>query len=183
VSGYREAAEALMRCRESLVTARSEWRWTLEHAHAPRMILRDTLTYGILVSRSLEPEQLQSAQRRRIELGIALGNALRGDGHRALPQAVVRTDFCRARRPRRFCARWANFHRSGSVKSMCRACCWLYLGSAAECECTAFRIVDRSSGVLRFICPTQLPQRTDTPQQQGRHSNEQFRTPAVRWSG
>jgi len=92
VSGYREAAEALMRCRESLVTARSEWRWTLEHAHAPRIILRDTLAYGIFLSRSLEPEQLQSAQRRRIELGIALGNALRGDGHRALPQAVVRTE-------------------------------------------------------------------------------------------
>lgn len=88
VSGYREAATALMRCRDSLVSPRSAWRLTLEHAHAPRMVLRDTLTYGILLSRSLRPEQLRSAQHRR----IALRSALQGHGPRALPEAVLRTE-------------------------------------------------------------------------------------------
>jgi lantibiotic modifying enzyme len=88
-SGYREAATALMRCRGSLTSPRSAWRWTLERAHAPRIVLRDTLTYGILLSRSLEAEQLQSAQHRR----IALRAALRCLSHRSLPEAVLRTEL------------------------------------------------------------------------------------------
>ncbi|MGA8041959.1 MAG: DUF4135 domain-containing protein [Terracidiphilus sp.] len=88
VSGYREAAHALLRCRESLVAPGSAWRWTLEHQHAPRIILRDTLSYNILLSRSLQPNQLECAQRRRTELR----SALRGHGHRALPLAVLRME-------------------------------------------------------------------------------------------
>lgn len=89
VSGYREAAMALMRCRESLVSPRSRWRSTLEHSHAPRVVLRDTLEYGLLLSRSLRPEQLQSAQRRH----TALESALRASARRALPAAVLRTEL------------------------------------------------------------------------------------------
>ncbi len=88
VSGYREAATALMRCRESLVSPGSEWRWTLEYRHAPRMILRDTLTYGILLSRSLQPKQLQFAQRRQ----AMLQSALRDLGNPTFPKAILRTE-------------------------------------------------------------------------------------------
>ena len=88
VSGYREAASALMRCRESLISAGSEWRRTLEHQHAPRIILRDTLTYSILISRSLQPKQLQHAKHR----AAALRNALRYFGPGDFPHAILRTE-------------------------------------------------------------------------------------------
>lgn len=88
VSGYREGAEALMRCRERFLAQDSEWRWTLENQHAPRIILRDTLSYSILLSRSLQPKPLQSAERRR----AALWNALQVLGHRPLPQVILQTE-------------------------------------------------------------------------------------------
>jgi lantibiotic modifying enzyme len=88
VSGYREAADALIRCRESLLAPVSPWRWTLERLHAPRIILRDTLTYGLLLSESLAPELLQTLQRRR----IALRKALRRRDHGTTPDAVVRAE-------------------------------------------------------------------------------------------
>lgn len=88
VGGYREAATALMRCRESLTASSSEWRRTLEHLHAPRIILRNTLTYGILLSRSLQPKQLQFAQRRQYELR----NALQESCTQTFPNAVLRTE-------------------------------------------------------------------------------------------
>jgi lantibiotic modifying enzyme len=88
VDGYREAADGLMRCRESLVSPGAAWRWTLEHAHAPRILLRSTLTYGLLLSRSLQREGLRSMQHRR----IALRTALRGAGQPDLPDAVLRTE-------------------------------------------------------------------------------------------
>lgn len=69
--GYREAAEALMRCRDDLTAPGSAWRQTLEQ-HAPRIVLRDTLTCGVLISQSLAPEPLGSAHRRRIFLDAAL---------------------------------------------------------------------------------------------------------------
>ncbi len=89
VSGYREAADALMRCRESLVSPESPWRRTLEQIHAPRIILRDTLTYGLLLSESLHPDQLPSVHRRR----SVLRNALRGRSRGALPEAVLRAEL------------------------------------------------------------------------------------------
>ena len=88
VNGYREAAHALMCCRESLVAPGSAWRWTLEHRHAPRIILRDTLSYGILLSRSLQPNQLACAELRR----TALRSALQARSFQTLPQAVLRTE-------------------------------------------------------------------------------------------
>lgn len=89
VSGYREAADALMRCRESLLAPQSPWRSALECLHAPRIILRDTLSYGLLLSQSLAPEHLQSAQRRR----IAVRNALRLGSGPEIPDAVLRTEL------------------------------------------------------------------------------------------
>lgn len=84
VSGYREAGEALLRCRESLTASRSPWRQILE-GHAPRIVVRDTLAYGLLVSQSLHPELLRSAHRRR----IALQGALRS----TLPAALRRAEL------------------------------------------------------------------------------------------
>lgn len=89
VSGYREAADALMRCRESLVSPGSAWRRMLEQIHAPRIILRDTLTYGLLLSESLHPDQLQSLQRRRSVLRNTLQERSRG----AVPEAVLRAEL------------------------------------------------------------------------------------------
>ena len=88
VSGYREAAHALIRCRESLVAPGSAWRWALEHQHDPRIILRDTLSYGILISRSLQPKQLQGAQRRE----AILRGALRDRSYPTFPQAILRAE-------------------------------------------------------------------------------------------
>lgn len=89
VSGYREAAQALLRCRDSLVSPGSPWRSMLEHAHAPRIILRDTLTYGLLLSESLHPQHLRSACHRR----IVLLEALRRRSGGALPHAILRAEL------------------------------------------------------------------------------------------
>jgi lantibiotic modifying enzyme len=88
VDGYREAAAALVRCRDALASPASEWRWTLEHLHAPRIVLRDTLTYGLLLSESLAPDQLQSVQHRRCALRRALGSR----SPDTFPEAVLRTE-------------------------------------------------------------------------------------------
>ncbi|HTV82246.1 MAG TPA: DUF4135 domain-containing protein [Acidobacteriaceae bacterium] len=88
VDGYREAAAALLRCRDTLASPASEWRRTLEHLHAPRIVLRDTLTYGLLLSESLAPDQLQSVRHRR----CALHRALRSRSQDTLPEAVLRTE-------------------------------------------------------------------------------------------
>ena len=88
VSGYREATAALMRCRDSLLSPQSAWRFTLEHRHAPRIVLRDTLVYGLLASASLRPELLHSAEHRR----TAVQRALRSLDQHALPKAIVRTE-------------------------------------------------------------------------------------------
>jgi lantibiotic modifying enzyme len=88
VSGYREAATALMRCRESLLAPGSAWLWMLEQQHAPRIILRDTLTYSILLSRSLQAILLQRAQLRK----TTIESALRGLISRVLPQAILQTE-------------------------------------------------------------------------------------------
>ncbi len=88
LEGYREAAHALMRCRETLVAPRTAWRWTLESQHAPRIILRNTLSYGILLSRSLQATSLRSTPFRMARLR----SALREPGRRAVPKAILRTE-------------------------------------------------------------------------------------------
>ncbi len=89
VGGYREAALALMRCRDGLLSPGSPWRRTLEDVHAPRVILRDTLAYGLLLSESLQPGHLQSPRRRRTVLRKALEDGISG----TLPQAVLRSEL------------------------------------------------------------------------------------------
>lgn len=86
--GYREAAHALMRCREALVAPQTAWRWALERQHAPRIILRDTLSYGILLSRSLQATSLRSAQFR----WACMRSTMREPGRIAVPKAVLRTE-------------------------------------------------------------------------------------------
>ena len=87
VSGYREAASALMRCRETLLTPGSAWLSVL-NVHAPRIVLRDTLTYGLLLSRSLQPDALRSARRR----ATLVRDALQEAGTARLPASVLRTE-------------------------------------------------------------------------------------------
>jgi lantibiotic modifying enzyme len=65
LSGYRHAANLLLRARETLIRSGTQWLAVLEKVHAPRIVVRDTLTYGILLSQSLEPQYLRSRHRRR----------------------------------------------------------------------------------------------------------------------
>ncbi|MBW4025974.1 MAG: DUF4135 domain-containing protein [Acidobacteria bacterium] len=78
LSGYRHAAELLIRLRKTLISRGTKWRDVLENIHAPRMVVRDTLSYGLLLSRSLEPRHLRSWHRRRnaIVTGLAAGSAV-----------------------------------------------------------------------------------------------------------
>lgn len=89
MSGYREAAEALLRCREMLTSSGSPWRRTLEQLHAPRIILRDTLTYSLLLSESLEARHLCSNRHRR----NALLHALQSGSVQTLPASILRAEL------------------------------------------------------------------------------------------
>ncbi len=89
LNGYRHAAELLIRARTTLLTPGSQWRSVLENRHAPRIVLRDTLTYGCLLSRSLEPQNLRSFYRRR----NAIVAQLQSHNSRNLPPAVLRAEL------------------------------------------------------------------------------------------
>ncbi len=89
LSGYRHAAELLIRARKPLLAPDSQWRAVLEKLHAPRIVIRDTLTYGLLLSRSLEPQFLRSCYRRR----TVLLAELQPHSGRNLPAAVVRAEL------------------------------------------------------------------------------------------
>jgi lantibiotic modifying enzyme len=86
--GYRHAAEALLATRKSLLAPDSVWRAVLQTAHAPRAVLRETLTFGLLLSQSLEPASLRSMHRRRTSL---LG-ALRAKSEGRFPAALLRAE-------------------------------------------------------------------------------------------
>lgn len=88
LSGYRHAAELLIRARTTLLAPGSQWRSVLEKLHAPRFVVRDTLTYGLLRSRSLEPQYLRSSYRRR---NTILAELQSHSGHN-LPAAVLRAE-------------------------------------------------------------------------------------------
>jgi hypothetical protein len=74
-NGHRSAAadvERISSCRgtpdggrETLIGPGARWRAVLEKAHAPRMVVRDTRSYGLLLGRSLGPRYLHSWYRRR----------------------------------------------------------------------------------------------------------------------
>jgi lantibiotic modifying enzyme len=87
LDGYRDAAEALMDARSALLTSQAPWRRVLERAHAPRVLVRDTVTYGRLLSRSLLPRHLHSASRRRSALLSELN-----DQTPAVPAALLRME-------------------------------------------------------------------------------------------
>ncbi|HEY5255931.1 MAG TPA: DUF4135 domain-containing protein [Acidobacteriaceae bacterium] len=89
LSGYRHAAELLIRARKTLLAPGSQWRAVLEKHHAPRIVLRDTLAYGCLLSQSLEPQNLRSFYRRRNRI---LAEVQSGAGC-ALRPAVVRAEL------------------------------------------------------------------------------------------
>jgi lantibiotic modifying enzyme len=89
LDGYRHAADLLIRARKTLLAPGSQWRSVLENHHAPRIVLRDTLTYGLLLSRSLEPQYLASANRRRNAILAELQSSASGP----LPSAAVRAEL------------------------------------------------------------------------------------------
>lgn len=89
LDGYREAAGLLVRVRGELTDLGSKWRYVLEHAHAPRIVVRDTLTYGLLLSQSLRPSGLGGGYCRRITLLRALQEE-RPDG---CPASVLRAEL------------------------------------------------------------------------------------------
>jgi lantibiotic modifying enzyme len=88
LSGYRHAAELLLSGRETLIGPGARWRAVLEKVHAPRMVIRDTLTYGILLSGSLAPRYLHSWYRRR----SAILSGLHTDTSIGLPRSLLRTE-------------------------------------------------------------------------------------------
>ena len=89
LSGYRHAAELLIRARKTLLAPDSQWRSVLEKLHAPRIVLRDTVTYGCLLSRSLEPQYLRSCYRRR---NVLLAE-LQSHSRQSLPAALLRAEL------------------------------------------------------------------------------------------
>lgn len=89
LNGYRHAAELLMRARRTLLAPGSPWRSVLEKHHAPRIVLRDTLTYGCLISQSLEPQYLRSFYRRRNSILAKLQSRTSHN----LPFAIVRAEL------------------------------------------------------------------------------------------
>ena len=89
LDGYRHAAELLIRARKTLLAPGSQWRAVLEKHHAPRIVLRDTLAYGCLLSQSLEPQNLRSFYRRRNSILAELQSGAGG----TLRPAVVRAEL------------------------------------------------------------------------------------------
>ena len=89
LSGYRHSAELLIRARKTLLAPGSQWRAVLEKHHAPRIVLRETLTYGCLLSQSLEPQNLRSFYRRRNSILAELQSGAGG----TLRPAVVRAEL------------------------------------------------------------------------------------------
>lgn len=89
LEGYRQAAGALLRCRRALMSSGSQWRSVLGKDHAPRVVVRDTLWYSLLLSESLDPRYLHSGNRRR----RTLRSALQADAPDNFPGAVLRTEL------------------------------------------------------------------------------------------
>ena len=71
--GYRGAARALISIRGRLLAC-GGWLDMLNRFHSPRVVVRPTLEYALLVSRSLAPDCLESADARR----SALVDSLKG---------------------------------------------------------------------------------------------------------
>lgn len=91
LTGYREAANALLRVRRALVAPGARWRCVLEHGHAPRIVVRDTLTYGLLLSESLDPGRLGAGYSRRVTLLRALEQDGPGGGAASIQRVELGT--------------------------------------------------------------------------------------------
>jgi len=89
LAGYRQAARVLLLCRKALISSGSQWSSVLEKDHAPRIVVRDTLCYGLLLSESLEPRNLSSGYRRQ----NTLRSALQSDAAAIFPKALRRTEL------------------------------------------------------------------------------------------
>lgn len=72
LEGYRQGADVLLRCRRRLLRPGSSWHTVLTQEHAPRAVVRDTYTYGRLISSSIEPKYLHLMSQRRSMLRAAL---------------------------------------------------------------------------------------------------------------
>ena len=90
IEGYREAAATLLGIREKLLAAGSPWRCALEQHHAPRMVIRETLTYSQWISRSLAPVHLRSAAGRRRAIEATLRDESRAVDIPAILRAETR---------------------------------------------------------------------------------------------
>lgn len=88
LEGYRHTAGVLLCCRRKLTARRSAWRMVLETRHAPRMLLRDTLRYAMLMSQSLQPVYLRSQARRH----RMICDALESSAPMNLPRALLRAE-------------------------------------------------------------------------------------------
>lgn len=88
LAGYRHAACVLLCSRRSLISPGSRWRWVLEREHAPRIVVRDTLRYSLLLSRSLEPRYLCAGGQRQSDLR----RVLEVDTPTAFPKALLRAE-------------------------------------------------------------------------------------------
>jgi hypothetical protein len=86
--GYRAAARALLASRSRLL-ASGGWVDTLERVHAPRVLVRTTLEYALVLSRSLFPEYLQSSVGRRAALHALLEAAPHLLGGGPLPRSIA----------------------------------------------------------------------------------------------
>jgi lantibiotic modifying enzyme len=89
VNGYRHAAQALLQARHALLAQESSWRRLLVRSHAPRVVLRVSLAYAVMLSKSLDPVHLRSSQQRR----YALRNMLRQPPTTILPASVLRAEL------------------------------------------------------------------------------------------
>lgn len=87
VSGYRRAAQALLSIRPALLQA-GGWVARLEAQHSPRVVLRSTLSYGIMLSRSLTPRMLASKESRRTMLRADLTRAFSRSGIASTPEIL-----------------------------------------------------------------------------------------------
>ncbi len=89
LAGYRHAAGILLRCRKALISSGSPWRSVLERDHAPRLVVRDTLSYSLLLSQSLAAGYLRSGGWRQ----STLRSALQQDASAIFPKALLRTEL------------------------------------------------------------------------------------------
>lgn len=88
LAGYRHAAGVLLRSRKALISTGSRWRFVLERNHAPRIVIRDTFRYSLLLSRFLEPRYLRAGGVRQSDLR----RVLESDTSAAFPKALLRAE-------------------------------------------------------------------------------------------